>query len=731
MKKLAIILSVFLNIQMYAQIPFIEDYHKKVESYPRTQVYLQISKGLYEAGEEIWFKAYVMDSHSLTPTSQDTTLYVELLKADDKSVMMQDRLFIVGGFAAGNFILPASFLPGEYVLAAYTTHSFRQNEPEFKAYRNISVRDPQITVVRKNSNNFPKDVKIDFFPEGGYLVSGLGNSVAFKAVDTSGYPVEVSGVLYGGTDSLLSFNSAHLGMGKLEFIPEKGKRYFTKLNGLSEEYILPEALDSGVILKKTRPDNTFTAIKSKDLNLDKVIIIGQMRGQVFTAYSGGFKNDSLVFRIPPNKFPVGLAEITLLTEDGTPLAERLVFVNQDKNLAVQVSISKDTSQVKEKVILDILTKDSEGSPAVAHLGLSVYDVFYEHKYAKPNILSYNHLSAQIKGNIVNPEYYFDTQNENRKEALDLLLMTQGWRRYVWGMREMKLLPEPVIILPNYQTGKVTVRKDMPGSMIVVDYEGKPDLSDPIVIEKDGRFILSPYNMMKGDTYIKLVGQEDDFSRYKVQLEDSFKPIGILRKGKKFSENTYFVIDEKPVVMSAFYGAKALKELVIKGRGKDYNNRYMAKLDSMARSVKVVSGTDYVCRYGILNCPNHSYGDPPIEGKMYTVLNGNTRSVVVYGTSASRYSEEDLMRMHGMRKISGYQRYREFYQPDYEAVPEEKKFPDLRSTLVWNPEIITNQEGKARVEFYTSDITGKFKGVLEGLDGYGRMGVQTFHFFVKE
>jgi len=731
MKKLAILLSVFLNIQIYAQIPFIEDYHKKVESYPRTQVYLQISKGLYEAGEEIWFKAYVMDSHSFTPTSRDTTLYVELLKADDKSVMMQDRLFIVGGFAAGNFILPASFPPGEYVLAAYTTHSFLQNEPEFKAYRNISVRDPQISVVRKNRNNVPKDIKIDFFPEGGYLVSGLGNSVAFKAVDTSGYPMEVSGVLYGGTDSLLSFNSTHLGMGKFEFVPEKGKIYFTKLNGLSEEYVLPGALDSGVILKKTRPDNTFTAIKSKDLNLDKVIIVGQMRGQVFTAYSGGFKNDSLVFRIPSNKFPVGLAEITLLTEDGTPLAERLVFVNQDKNLDLQVSISKDTSKIKEKVILDILAKDSEGSPAVAHLGLSVYDVFYEHKYAKPNILSYNHLSAQIKGTIVNPEYYFDTLNEDRKEALDLLLMTQGWRRYIWGIQEIKPLPEPVITLPNYQTGKVTVRKDMPGSLIVVDYEGKPDLSDPVVIQPDGSFILSPYNMMKGDTYIKLVGKEDDFSRYKVQLEDSFQPVGILRKGKKFSENTYFVIDEKPVIMSAFYGAKALKELVIKGRGKDYKNRYMAKLDSMAKSVKVFSGTDYVCMNGILNCPNHPYGDPPVEGKTYAVVQGSTRTVVIYGTSASRYSEEDLMRMHGMRKISGYQRYREFYQPDYEAVPEEKNFPDLRSTLVWNPEIITDQEGKARVEFYTSDITGKFKGVLEGLDGYGRMGVQAFHFFVKE
>ena len=226
MKKFAILLSVFLNLQGYAQFPFIEDYHKKVESYPRTQVYLQISKGLYEAGEEIWFKAYVMDAQSLVPSTLDTTLYVELLKAGDKSVMMKDRLFIGGGFAAGNFILPAAFPPGEYILAAYTTHSFRQDELEFKAYRNISVRDAQISMIRKKGDNSPKGLKIDFFPEGGYLVSELINSVVFKAVDTLGYPLEVSGVLYGGTDSLLSFSSAHLGMGKFEFIPEKGKRYY-------------------------------------------------------------------------------------------------------------------------------------------------------------------------------------------------------------------------------------------------------------------------------------------------------------------------------------------------------------------------------------------------------------------------------------------------------------------------------------------------------------------------
>ena len=57
------------------------------------------------------------------------------------------------------------------------------------------------------------------------------------------------------------------------------------------------------------------------------------------------------------------------------------------------------------------------------------------------MLSYCYLSTEIKGNIHNPAYYFDSNNKDRQAALDLLLLTQGWRRYVWEKADTAMLAD--------------------------------------------------------------------------------------------------------------------------------------------------------------------------------------------------------------------------------------------------------------------------------------------------
>lgn len=721
-----IFLFLCISFFSFGQEALIKEFGSKVKTQSSTQVYLQISKGMYDPGEEIWFKAYVIDAQSFIPVMADTTLYVQLLKAGDKSVVMEDRILIHGGIAAGNFILSPSISSGEYILAAYTTHSFRNDSLPFKSFRNIYIRDTGKNSLSQ-SNKLGTGLKLNFFPEGGHLVANLSNSVAFKAVDSMGNPVTVSGVLYEGTDSLLAFSSEHLGMGKFDFVPKQHGTYTATVSG--KEFDLPLIQEEGITMKlvtQSKSHTTFLLLKSANFSVGRVIVLGQSRGFIYAAYSGAFVNDSLVFRLPSNKFPYGISEITVISDKEVPLTERLVFMNHDQDLKFSVKLNADTVKIKEKVILDITASDSEGNPVVAHLGLSIYDSFYEHKYGNTNILSHNHLSEQINGEIVNPHYYFNRSNEDRRSALDLLLLTQGWRRYRWGLETIKDLKGISETLPNIQTGYLKVRKNMPKSMIVVDYDGKGDLTDPIVIDENGQFSLSQRNLTQGEVYLKLLSKEDNFSRHTINLDKPFLELSAIKSNKIFLENLYFEKESKPVPISKFYGSKLLEEVTIKGKGKDYKDRYMAKLDSMAKSN--VNG-DYVCSYGILNCQNHPYGSKPIEGQTYSVVNGNSRSTMVYRTV--QYTDKDLMDKFGLYKLKGYQRYREFYQPDYETNPLEKNIADLRSTLIWNPEIITDEDGTARVEFFSSDITGKFKGVFEGIASSGNMGVTNFNFIIKE
>ena len=76
---------------------------------------------------------------------------------------------------------------------------------------------------------------------------------------------------------------------------------------------------------------------------------------------------------------------------------------------------------------------------------------------------------------------------------------------------------------------------------------------------------------------------------------------------------------------------------------------------------------------------------------------------------------------------GLQLQREFYSPVYETKEQsEKRIPDFRNTLLWSPDITTDQEGKAMIQFYTSDRPGKYMVVLQGMSsGGGFVSAHTF------
>ena len=73
------------------------------------------------------------------------------------------------------------------------------------------------------------------------------------------------------------------------------------------------------------------------------------------------------------------------------------------------------------------------------------------------------------------------------------------------------------------------------------------------------------------------------------------------------------------------------------------------------------------------------------------------------------------------KIAGYSPTKEFYSPDYAIPNNNQTYVDLRSTLLWQPYILTNKQNKkAMLSFYNNDITTKLKVVIEGMNEDGKM-----------
>jgi len=77
---------------------------------------------------------------------------------------------------------------------------------------------------------------------------------------------------------------------------------------------------------------------------------------------------------------------------------------------------------------------------------------------------------------------------------------------------------------------------------------------------------------------------------------------------------------------------------------------------------------------------------------------------------------------GLRKtwLEGYSRVNEFYNPDYSALPPEPN--DYRRTLYWNPSVITDDNGNARIEFYNNSRCTNFSISAETVTSEGMIGV---------
>ena len=119
----------------------------------------------------------------------------------------------------------------------------------------------------------------------------------------------------------------------------------------------------------------------------------------------------------------------LLSSQGQIISERQVFVQSEKQATAHIQTDKEAYTQREKVRLDITLQDEEGKPVQGNFSLAVTDnadILPDSSYTIYTSLL---LSSDLKGYIEDPGWYFRGDNNARKEELDLLMLTQGWRKY--------------------------------------------------------------------------------------------------------------------------------------------------------------------------------------------------------------------------------------------------------------------------------------------------------------
>jgi len=398
------------------------------------KVYLHLDKPYYSKGENLWFKAYTVAGPNHTPTPLSENLYVELINEKQGEVIKRITVHLNQGLGLGDFALADSLATGQYTVRAYTNW-MRNFDERFYFEKSIKLIDP-ISATTLPETKLDPGKQIRFFPEGGELIAGVTSKVAFEI------PWAKDGLIGQITDVkgnvITKLNVSHEGLGSFELKPIAGKTYYVQVDGMPAIQALPAYRNDGLVLavdNLSNADNIIVNVKSSDLTgaQNEAYLIAHTRGLVGFASKIEWKGREAKVSIPKKDLASGLVHVTVFNSDWQPEAERLIFKRQNPDL-IDISLTADKEQyvIRDSTTIKLKLQNSKGEPLTGFFSMSVFDTTQISPSAfDENIVSSIFLSSDIKGNIKNPSQYFDMENPTADRDLDLLLMSRGWRRFVW------------------------------------------------------------------------------------------------------------------------------------------------------------------------------------------------------------------------------------------------------------------------------------------------------------
>ena len=786
LKAVTFVFISFISAQVLAQQKSVPSADDKTFKLFFEKTYLQTDRNYYSSGEDIWFSAYLVNGKSTSLTNTSNNLYVELI--DPNANLIERKLIRLDvGLGNGDFKLKDTLQSGWYNIRAYTNwmHNFGDDFVfQKKVYVTNAVSDKDVKVVNKT----PKKVEnvtaispkktITFFPEGGSLVEGVNSIVAFKTNDELGEGLKAKGsVISSKGDTITTFQSTETGIGVFAFSPSVNENYKVEWSYNNEKFTsaLPVALKKGFAIHLTTDsatikvalstnEVTFTELQNKTIT----IVIKHAGDNVYTG-SIDLTKPAASVTIPTIDLPAGIATLTLLDNLGRPQCERLVYIQSANKVNLAINADKQTYKAREKVELKIKATNVQGQPVKTNLSLAVVDGLVPKDEA--NIVSYLMLQSEIKGDIKNAAQYFDVLNPARFKQLDLLLLTQGWREYLWrkladSAIKISYMPEPGITIHGSVKEKLGNKPlpDMNITLFAPEFKG-----DKVYMTKTdvaGRYYLDGLNWY-GNKAIKLSSRNNKNEKKGwLQVDSLFSPIPINIKNLSPFAVSATISDE--IVKRSTYNRKyklgdsiMLDEVKIVGNKKQRIELFEESLSTFGYPDEVfnITAADYDYRsleHFLLTKAKGARSAPlddsvsnagivfPRGGRPRIIVNNrediqgrfdyyeltmnqvnkivikhliNTNGDDVYVIYLDLKPEAllgpnlDILNLN----LNGYYTAKAFYSPNYSNASS-TTFRDLRTTIFWAPLLKTDEKGEVSVSFYNSDNKGsviiKTDGITE-------------------
>jgi hypothetical protein len=639
------------------------------------KVYLQLDRACYYPGDDIWFKAYLINASSGLLSGFSSNLHVEII-SPELEVIESRIVKIRGGLANGDFHLKDSLKSGRYRIRAYTNYMQNFGDELFfmKDILVINSSDAE-KAISDSPINISKKPEIDFFPEGGSLVDNVKSIVAFKAVDANGIGCNVSGEVYSSAgDKVAEFKSINKGMGTFPLVPVSGLKYYAVIEtGDSEliRYKIPESFITGVTMNvsgnkvnelnlifKTN-QGTFKNIKNHDLTLTV-----SARNSVFKTYSFRMKSLNSFLNLPVTDLPEGIVKLKLSGVENIPLCERIVFLRKNEDVSINILTDRSVYGKRDSVSVRISVSDSSDKQTETYLSLSAADDMFTGNASgsQSTIESWFLLESDVRGKVEEPYRYFDISNPNRYEDLDLLLLTQGWRDFEWKYKKINYPPE------NGFTVSGRVRKkfaDVPVKnadvTIGIFKNGKP-LIGMIPTDSSGRFYLKGIDMTGTGNLVASVTTENDELKGWLLLDSMMYPPAKITdrivQRKIFQNENQEISDTQPARadLHTFIQYSEIKSLVQK-KYKLSDTVTPGEVNIIARRVDAPESARARSVHYLMGQPDKEFVISPMIQKMYyntgqfLVSSGVLApkgTMIAKGASSLHWMRNPLFMIDGMR-----------------------------------------------------------------------------------
>jgi len=419
-------------------------------NYPE-KVYIQTDKPYYVTGENIWYTVYLVNGINHKKTDKSHIIYVELINKND-SILSKKQLYTNNISVAGDFEIKKEWKPGKYLIRAYSNY-MRNSDSGFIFKKeisifNIEINDTENQLISNLNENNKTDFderkttlpEIYFYPEGGYIVNGIPCKVAIKIKDKQNRNIAIEGVIKNSDNELVStFKTQEFGLGLVNIVTEANKTYYASIfiNGQEVQIPLPKALPKGYNLSLANNGNQIIlkVTANNEIGLKNSFLIAHQRGKIIFEKLETQNINTYSIKLSTNDLQDGVANVTLFNNDGNPVCERLVFIDNPNNkVSINVSKSKDDYKTRDKVTLQINLKDKIGNPVFGNLSMAVTDLNVVGKNTNSeNIKTYLLLNSDLRGYIESPGYFFEKENDpKRRYMLDLVMLTHGWSRFTWN-----------------------------------------------------------------------------------------------------------------------------------------------------------------------------------------------------------------------------------------------------------------------------------------------------------